>query len=752
MISCRHINKIVAVITALAVIACLTIMIFAESISEAKGVDRVPMEYETELFDTASTISVNIIMDEDDWNDMLVNAISEEYYMCDVEINGTIFYSVGIRPKGNTSLSSIVSDDTTDRYSFKIEFGQYIKGQTCWGLDKLVLNNNFADATNMKEAIVYDMYQFLGADASLYNYARISVNDEYWGVYLALEAVEDSFLLRNYGVDYGDLYKPDSMNFGGAGGMGQFGAEDINDMMNQFFGQSGDSTGNGGATVTLPDGTSVTLPDGFTVPGAGSSSSGATFPGGGMTWPGSSGTSAETNADGSAAAPSRDNSNFDFNKAGFNNDFGGFSMSGNGADLNYIDDDTDSYSTIWNGEVSSTSDSDHKRVVEALKNISERNGLEKYMNIDNILKYMAVHEFSVNMDSLSGTMDHNYYLYEKNGQLNIIPWDYNLSWGGFSQGGSNGGGDIVNHPIDSPYSDKDFFDALLENEEYAARYHEYLQQLVDEYYYGGRFGEVYNRIRSQIDESVKTDPTAFYTYDEYNKGAETLYELIMLRAESIKGQLDGTIPSTKEGQAADSSTLIDASSINVSVMGSMSNGGGAGGAADRGTKGPSKNSGTGSGGVTYPGTVPSDAAETTSATDASGSDRVVSNLNYSGSASAVVLSFSAPAANYGAGVPVTGNAPGGGNFPGGGFPGPGMTGNETGSETGDSSMPGGGSFMPGMSGDISKIPGFSGNTAMPDRNNVNKINVETAILYAVCLIIMIAGLLFAKHFRRNPYR
>ena len=30
----------------------------------------------------------------------------------------------------------------------------------------------------MKEAVIYDMYQYLGADASLYNYAEISVNQD----------------------------------------------------------------------------------------------------------------------------------------------------------------------------------------------------------------------------------------------------------------------------------------------------------------------------------------------------------------------------------------------------------------------------------------------------------------------------------------------------------------------------------------------------------------------------------------------
>lgn len=71
-------------------------------------------------------------------------------------------------------------DPETDRFSLKLEFGHYVEGQTCFGLDKLILNNNYADATNMKEAIVYDMYRYLDTDASLYHYAEVSVNGEYW--------------------------------------------------------------------------------------------------------------------------------------------------------------------------------------------------------------------------------------------------------------------------------------------------------------------------------------------------------------------------------------------------------------------------------------------------------------------------------------------------------------------------------------------------------------------------------------------
>ena len=97
---------------------------------------------------------------------------------------------------------------------------------------------------------------------------------------------------------------------------------------------------------------------------------------------------------------------------------------------------------------------------------------------------------------------------------------------------------------------------------------------MNEYLYGGKFEETYNRIRTQIDSLVETDPNSMYTYDEYLKGVEVLYDAVMLRAESIKGQLDGTIPSTVEAQSADSSKLVDASHLNLSDLGQFMMGGG----------------------------------------------------------------------------------------------------------------------------------------------------------------------------------
>lgn len=472
MIAHKHITKIIAVVMAVAVCLCLCAVAFSPQIAAAMGDMGISMEYETKLFDTSSILTVNILMDDADWNDMLTNATAEEYYQCDVEINGTTFYRVGIRPKGNTSLTSIASDPTTDRYSFKLEFDHYVDGQSCFGLDKLILNNNYADATNMKEALIYDMYQYLGADASLYNYAKISVNGEYWGVYLALEAVEDSFMLRNYGAQSGKLYKPDSMNIGDGKDFGDFNADDMD------FGNMTppDTQGNANqANSSAPSQTPDTVD-----PPQNRDSSGET--------------SAEPSTD-SGERPS-----MDFNFAGGK---GGFSMSGGGADLSYTDDELDSYETIWDGEVTSTKKSDHKRVVTALKNISEGNDLETYMDIDNLLRYMAVHVFSVNEDSLSGMMAHNYYLYESGGKLNLIPWDYNLALGGM--GGSSDTTSVVNDAIDNAFSGTNFFDTLMEDETYHSQYYTYLQQLVSEYIDGGGFDAFYERVRGQIDQRACGD-------------------------------------------------------------------------------------------------------------------------------------------------------------------------------------------------------------------------------------------------------
>ena len=559
MIASKHINRIVAGIMAAAILLCLCAMLAAQQLTAAAD-GKVTMEYESRLFDHSQVLEINIRMAEADWQAMLDNALQEEYCSCDVEIGGTVLYHVGIRPKGNTSLTSIANDPTTDRYSFKLEFDHYVEGQTCFGLDKLVLNNNYADATNMKEALIYDMFQALGADASLYNYAKLSVNGEYWGVYLALEAVEDSFLLRNYGVKSGHLYKPETLNMGGGGQMPmdrregetafqpmQFGKDGAQDFDPSSF---GDAPGGNGDFMQMPapgDGEAAPVEPPGDIPGDFDPFSAQAF----------------QQEDRKQSENATDSGDMDPRQHEGRSNVDIFGIGG--ADLNYIDDALDSYSAIWDGEITASGKSDHRRVIAALKNAAEGTGLESCLDTDNLLRYLAVHIFSVNDDSLSGMMAHNYYLYEYDGQLNLIPWDYNLAFGGMSGGDASS---VVNSPIDDAFSITHFFDALLEDEAYHGQYYDNLRRLVEDYINGGGLDAFYTRVRSQIDQLVESDPTAFYTYSEYDAAAELLREVVQLRAQSVLSQLSG-------GDG------VDVSDLDLTVMGGMMNGSMGGGMMER---------------------------------------------------------------------------------------------------------------------------------------------------------------------------
>lgn len=159
--------------------------------------------YERRLFDTSRVHTIDIVMD--DWEGFLEGCTDEEYELCSVVIDNESYNNVAIRAKGNTSLTQVASYGN-DRYSFKIEFDHYDSTISYHGLDKLSLNNIIQDNTYMKDYLTYQMMGYFGVDAPLCSYVYITVNGEDWGLYLAVEGVEESFLERNYGSDYGELY------------------------------------------------------------------------------------------------------------------------------------------------------------------------------------------------------------------------------------------------------------------------------------------------------------------------------------------------------------------------------------------------------------------------------------------------------------------------------------------------------------------------------------------------------------------
>lgn len=499
----KNFDKICAVVLVLVLLLTGVCMAFG---GNADG--GTTMGYEDKLFDTSSVHTVNIVMD--DWDEFISNAESEEYYTCTLEIDGETYKNVAIRGKGNTSLTKVAAYGN-DRYSFKVEFDRYDSSVTYHGLDKLCLNNIIQDNTYMKDYLCYRLMAEMGVASPLCSYVYVSVNGSDWGLYLAVEGIEESFLQRNYGSDYGELYKPDSQSMGGGRGNGKgFDMDDFDPAEN-----AGDNA--------KPDGK-----------------------GGG-----------------------RDGMN-----------------SSDDTLLKYIDDDPDSYSNIFDNAKTDISKSDKKRLIAALKTLSGDEP-ESAVDVDAVIRYFVVHNFVLNFDSYTGSMIHNYYLYEDDGQMQMIPWDYNLAFGAFQSAG--GATSLVNYPIDDPVSGGDASDRpmlawIFQNEEYTELYHKYFAELISTVFDSGDFVQEFDSVVQMISPYVESDPTKFCTYEEFETGAQTLREFCLKRAESISGQLDGSIGSTSDTQ--ERSTLIDAGSLKISDMGTMGNeGGGDGGDGGNGNGG-----------------------------------------------------------------------------------------------------------------------------------------------------------------------
>lgn len=446
-----------------AVAACVLAVLFlsAEQLG-IRAASSTP-EYSRRLFDDSYVHTLDIRIG--DWDAFLAAATEENYTECDVEIDGEVFSSVGLRAKGNNSLR-LVNEYGLERYSLKIEFDHFQDGNTYYGLDKLSLDSSYQDNSYMKNYLAYDMMDYMGVPSPLCSYVRVTVNGEDWGLFLAVEEPEEAFARRNYGADHGKLYKPDYR---------------------------------------------------------------------------------------SLEAENRD------------------------VALQYTTEDPADYDNIFRNAKFDIDAEDQARLIGALKTLSEGTDLESAVNVDEVLRYFTVQVFVVNLDSYLGRTGHNYFLYEEDGIISMLPWDYNLAFATYSLGMPDPINDAelyVNYPIDTPASgeimtNRPLYHNLMKNEEYFAKYHAYFDEFIREYFESGYFVKKTAETVKMISPYVKKDPTAFCSYEDHLTAVRTITDFCMLRAESVRGQLSGEIPSTIRGQQEDTESRVDASEVWLPDMGEI---------------------------------------------------------------------------------------------------------------------------------------------------------------------------------------
>ena len=560
MISNKHFNIIVALFMVIALCFSSLIMLLPKSSTSSTSIEQP--DYITTIFNDDSVIEINIEMDEDSWQEMLDNAASEEYTAANITVNGTTYNNVAIRPKGNSSLSQLVTDDSTERYSFKIKLDKYVDGQTLDGLSKLVLNNNMSDTTSMKEYLSYKLLDSLGIPTPACSYAHITVNGEEWGLYLAVEPIEEEFIEKNYGSIDGNLYKPESDNVA----MGDKDNNENKIMDNNNFSPSENTTSENNNKTTIDN--SIDMQNQSNMNNGDSS--------GQMQMPPDMNTGNSTGE--MQAPPDMNNGNAsremqtppDMNKQSTNDSTnqpqipngigGGIGRNSNGANLVWNGDDISNYSAIFDNAIFKTTDSDdYTKIVDMIEHRDSLDDIESYLDVDEVLKYFAANTFLVNLDSYVSNMNHNYYLYENDGIVSILPWDYNLSFAGFQAGSAS---NAINFPIDSPVSDSleesPLIGKLLEVDEYKDIYHHYLNEIVENFVNNGTLETLITKTDSLISSYIQNDATAFYTYDEYKASLSNLINFGYDRATSIAAQLDGSQPSTNTGTIE---TTVDLSAM-----------------------------------------------------------------------------------------------------------------------------------------------------------------------------------------------
>lgn len=125
------------------------------------------------------------------------------YMMASLSFDGQIVDSIGVRLKGFSSYFAA----NEIKKSLKLDLNEYVSGKKLDGLSKLNLNNGVGDPSFQREYLCYRLLGQMGIAAPRVSFAKLYLNDVFWGVYSIVEQIDKDFLERHFPDNEGDLYK-----------------------------------------------------------------------------------------------------------------------------------------------------------------------------------------------------------------------------------------------------------------------------------------------------------------------------------------------------------------------------------------------------------------------------------------------------------------------------------------------------------------------------------------------------------------
>jgi hypothetical protein len=127
----------------------------------------------------------------------------KDYIPANVLLDGNRLDTIGFRTKGHSSFIWA----TNEKKPFKLDFNEYVKGQSFQGLKKINLHNGAGDPTFLREHFAYYILREMGIPAPETAFTELYINDEYWGLYLIVEQIDNDFLKKHFQEKSGALIK-----------------------------------------------------------------------------------------------------------------------------------------------------------------------------------------------------------------------------------------------------------------------------------------------------------------------------------------------------------------------------------------------------------------------------------------------------------------------------------------------------------------------------------------------------------------
>jgi spore coat protein CotH len=152
------------------------------------------------MFDQSRLHEMRIVMDPNDWTSLQREFLSNQYYAANFSLDGEVLQQIGIRSRGKGSRNGV-------KPGLLLDTNKYVANQEFHGVKKLVLDNVIQDNTFLKEPLAYSVFEAMGIASPQIAYVRVTVNDQYWGVFWLIENIDKNFLEKRFGEKDGNLYK-----------------------------------------------------------------------------------------------------------------------------------------------------------------------------------------------------------------------------------------------------------------------------------------------------------------------------------------------------------------------------------------------------------------------------------------------------------------------------------------------------------------------------------------------------------------